>query len=327
MPHLHPTDRTLAQLVDGRLDSAAAADARGHIEACARCRMRIGQSLPGVERTQPASQALNDLAIDTAESRDVEPAFGDIWRLAWDDTVVLGVVWYADATSVTVLPLAETVDADDWCAVLRSGHSTFDEIAVSVALRASVPWSVLDARVSRLVDMDVLVTLVEAYEAGVEPNGIKRGAPIQSALDERSGALDELRDDLGLLAGTVWAATEPETPAMKFDFDTLSAAGILVNRAFAIVRGATPSTEEADLIESATGVRPSQNAVPLELQQAIDLPARKHRIRARARQHHHGEAVERLALARQAEPALAAARGTKGQPLDYNTILDRLLHD
>jgi hypothetical protein len=138
--------------------------------------------------------------------------------------------------------------------------------------------------------------------------------------------VEQIAETIHELANAAWAPMPAAATAVDLDFDVLTDAGIAVNRALAIVRGASPTEDEVEVIDAATGSRPGIPPVEGELRRKIDQPRRKAAIRIRARANRHGEAAERLALARLAQPALAAARGTHGAPPDYDTILDRLLN-
>lgn len=328
MPGPHPTDRTLAALVDGRLDRDAAAAAREHVEGCARCQLRTGAAAlpvrrPHVERRDVAPVPVPLIGVSAAQVPDA----GDIWRLTWDSTVMLAVIWRVEADRIGVLPVVETADADDWCALLgRDATGGLGDLAVSVALETTVPWSVLDARVGHIADVRDLAELRSAFRTGASTT-IARGEPVRSPLDERLVGLDEVGERLAELANAVWAPPVAAiAAAVVLDFDTLLAAGLPVPRALAIsTRGAAVTDEEADAIEAATGTRPAPQPIDDDLRRKIDQPRRKAAIRARARANRRTETAERIAIAQAAQPALAAARGTRGAAPDYDTILDRLL--
>jgi hypothetical protein len=217
------------------------------------------------------------------------------------------------------------VDADEWSALLdREVTGGLGELAVSVALETTMPWSVLDAKVSQLTSTDALGSLRASFRSG-GLSTTRRGEPVHSPLDERLVGTEHIAEIMNELANAIWAPLPSVGTETNLDFDALTDAGIAVNRALAIVRGAAPTEEEVDVIEAATGVRPGIPPVDDNLRRRIDQPRRKARIRARARANRRSEAAERLLLARQAQPALAAARGTHGAAPDYDTILDRLL--
>lgn len=326
MPGPHPTDRTLAALVDGRLSNDAAAPAREHIADCARCQLRIGAAGDAAVRVERRDIA--PVAVPLAEESAASvPVAGDIWRLAWETNVMLTVIWRVEADRVAVLPIVETADADEWCVLLgRKTTGGLGDLAVSVAHDTTVPWAVLDARVARLTDTRSLAELRSAFRTGGATTAA-RGEPVPSALDERLVGLDEVAERLAELANAVWSPpVAAAVAAAALDFDTLLETGLPPNRALAISsRGAAPSDEEADAIEAATGTRPGARPIDDDLRRKIDQPRRKAAIRARARANRRTEAAERRALAYAAQPALAAARGTHGAAPDFDTILDRLL--
>ncbi len=324
MPKPHPTDRSLAALIDDRLRGDTAEAVRSHIRDCQRCQLRIGAS--GETLLNGEWPSIDPVRVAIQESVDDPPAPRDVWRLTWDATSVLTVIWQVNPDQISVFPVLDSADADEWSALLASEVTGgLGELAVSVALETAVPWSALDARVARLADADTLASLRAAFRSGA-PTDIRRGDAVRSPLDERLMCLEALTETMSDLANAIWAPAPTAATAIDFDFDALTGAGIAVHRALAIVRGAAPDDDEANAIEAATGVRPGPQPVDDELRRTIDQPRRKTKIRARAAANRRGEGLERLALARQAQPALAAARGTYGAAPDYDTILDRLLN-
>lgn len=329
MPGPHPTDRSLAAFIDGRLDADMAHDVRSHVLNCAHCQLRVGSADTSAGVIEPAQEtdAVPVRLFD--EVRDELPFRGDIWRLAWDDTVLLVVVWRVDSDRISVFPVVDLADADEWSAVLTGDESGgLGELAVAVALETSVPWSVLDARIVQLLELGPLTLLRAEYRTGASAEETLRGRRILSPLDDRLVELDELAERLSVLANAVWLPAAVGVAAVDLTYDLLQEAGLPANRALAISRrGSAPTDDEAARIEAATGVRPTSPPVDDDLRKKIDSPFRKPKIRARARANRRSEAQERLSLAREAEPAAIAARGTFGQPLDYDDVLDRLLGD
>lgn len=328
MPQEHPTDRQLAALVDGRLEDQEAAGLRVHVGDCPWCQMRIGSADEPISSS--AARAFEPMDFEShIEEQAAAPATGDIWRLAWDDTTALAAVWEAAADTVAVMPIVDVIDADEWCAIFDAAvTSGLGDLAVSVTRAVDVPWSVLDARIGELVDLEPIAQLRDAFLGIVSQVNVLRGLPVLSELDDRADALAEIADVLDVLSHVRWAGDETDEPAPAVGYDVAFEAGLEPNRALAVgVRGATPTDAEADLIEAATGQRPAPPPVPVGLRRAIDQPRRKVAIRARALAARHSEAVERRRLAVAAEPALHAARGTHGQPPDYDLILDRILDE
>lgn len=324
----HPTDRQLAAFIDGRLGDDESGKLRGHVAECPRCQLLIGDAHGGIDYTTPCD--VEPIPVDLlVEDRESVPAQGDIWRLAWDETTTLAAVWAATADAISVLPILDTVDADEWCVLLGPDiTSGLGELAVSVARSMEVPWSVLDARIGELLDLAPVERLRHALDRGLDSADVQRGAPILSEIDDRIPALDEITEMMEVFAGAVWAGDTDTGPDATIGYDMALAAGLEVPRALAVgVRGAIPTEEEADLIEAGTGQRPAPAPIPVALRRAIDQPVRKVAIRTRALAAHHGEAVERMRIALAAQPALHAARGTRGEPPDYELIVDRLLYE
>jgi hypothetical protein len=324
----HPTDRQLAALIDGRLEEDEAAPLRAHIDECSRCQLLIGDADGSVGDTTPTD--FEAIPIDLpVEERETAPSQGDVWRLAWDDTTALAAIWETTADALAVLPILDTIDADEWCALLDPDiTSGLGELAVSVARAMEVPWSVLDARIGELLDLAPIEQLRDALDRGLASVDVQRGAPILSELDDRIPALEQITETMELFASAVWAGDPDTEPAATIGYDVALESGLDVPRALAVgVRGATPTEDEADLIEAATGQRPSPAPIPTALRRTIDQPLRKMVIRARALAAHHSEAIERMQIALAAQPALHAARGTRGAPPDYDLIVDRILDD
>lgn len=326
MRHRHPTDMTLAAVVDGTLDAASLEVARRHIEECGRCQLRIGQAGPPIEREPSETSTGVAVAMAVGEVREEDPSRGDIWRLAWDDLSLLAVVWQAgDGGDLTVLPVFEQSDADEWC-VLFSPSETggLGDFAVSVALEATVPWPVLDARVGRVATTESLSELRSEYGSGSPAGLVPRGNRVSSEFDERTEVLDEVRDMLEQLSDAAWAPT-PVAPTAA----DASSVGVLFDvlppeEALAISRGAPPTDSQATLIEEATGTPAATPPLSPEIVRLLESPTRKHKIRARARRSGRSEASERRELAHSLHLGVAARQaGDAG--IDYGVILDEIL--
>ena len=314
MTPTHPTDTTLAELIDGTLDGPAAETVRAHIAECERCQYRIGVSGPRVELPEPTGEPI--LFEVLAEDSDVMPAVDDVWRLAWDATTILAWVRAVTVEGVTVAPIADEDDADDRFRIAPASLSELGELAVGVSVETVVPWAVLDARVSVLPS--ATANPLDEWILG------QRSSP----RDPRIEAINELLDDLNVLATASWAPTAAteNTPPIP-TVDTLDLAGIPGDRQLSLVRGATPTEDEADAIESVTGGRPAtQRSVDDDLRRLIDQPRFKTRIRTYAQRHQQSEAQARLRLAADAHPAQQAARSATAANVDYETVLNRLLN-
>ena len=326
MPIQHPTDHVLAALIDGRLPDSLANEWRSHIRDCQRCQLRAGaagESLLGDDDLD--FEAVPIAILD--ESVPEMPDPGELWRLTWNEITALAVIWRVDLDRLSVLPIVDLADADDWSALLHPEVTgRFGALAVSVALETTVPWSVLSACLTRLADTDSIQSLRTEFRLG-SPSTSIRGERVRSPLDERIIGLETTAEVFNELANANWAIVPSGPAAAYMGYERLIDIGIDVNRALAIsARGASPTDEESRLIRSATGVWPGVRAVDDDLRRKIDKPRRKAAIRARANASKRDEGAERLVLARLAEPALTAARGTRGAPPDYDTVLDQLLN-
>jgi hypothetical protein len=338
MPAQHPTDRRLLALIDGRLNDDDAREVRSHLEDCALCQLRAGQARATTRVAIPVTfEAKEVLAPQAAfEDRTAVPMPGDVWRLVWDGINELGVVDRVDTDRhrLFVMPVLPDVDdADEWCGVtqLEVLHDAIP-VAVSVALEASIPWAVLDARVGQVASMPGLNLLRTAYKHGVDSNEreLDRGEPVFSALDPRVELLDELNDAFHVLADAQWGVdveNAAAAPSPELSVDTLLDAGLAPNRALALVRGDTaPNEDEAALLERLTGVTVTVQgpAIPIELRRELDQPRWRPKVRARMAQTHRGEPDARATIAYEAlQPQ--AARGTHGEQADWAAVLEALL--
>ena len=133
MPTPHPTDRSLAALIDDRLHGDAADAISRHVHSCQRCLLRIGASNDALPDTK--WQVIEPVRFTFQETADEVPESWDVWRLSWDATSVLGVIRRVDSDLVSVFPILDVVDADEWSALLDAGVTGgLGELAVSVAL-------------------------------------------------------------------------------------------------------------------------------------------------------------------------------------------------
>lgn len=246
-----------------------------------------------------------------------EPAMGEIWRLRWDQAVVLAIVGQVRPHDVDAYAIVELDQPEP--GTLRIDHDETGLGVLDVVARhvVAVSRAVLDARLAT-------TSLGAALEA-ITPAPPR---PWEHEPEELIEAVEEL-EEFGQIA---WAGSvDPqEVPAASREdlFDQLVDIGIPVNRALAISsRSAPPTDEEADLIERMIGRRPPAPSVAPTLQIAIDRPRRKRAILRRAAAAGVSEGAIRLDLARDADPALVAARGTRGAPPDYDLVVDRLLED
>lgn len=341
MTGLHPTDRRLAALVDGQMSAAEAAEVKSHVTGCRRCLQRLGRCNGGRsvrDRSVLPEQAEPVLPPEaTWEDRDVDPAPDEVWRVGWGGVVELALVRATDPESLrlSVLPIVDVEFADEWSLVTEVVASGFRlSVAVSAAQEVSVPWCVLDARVGTVPDPALadLAALRQSFRSGAEPKDeLMRGEPVWTRLDDRAEALDDLADRFHELANAdyVPAAQVQAVQAQELpSYDELRAAGLRPNRIVALRRGDDPTSEEAATIESITGRRlePTGAVVPIDLRRQLDRPKWRRAVQRRAARHGRTEAAERLAIAAEVSQPMAA-RGTGGQAIEWEVLLQQVLDD
>jgi hypothetical protein len=320
----HPTDRVLGALVDGTLEARSVDEVQAHVNQCARCRYRTELAAPAVDAPKPASLPLARLDIPDGD-RSRKPTPGDIWRLSWDQDDALAVVWKVEPEEVRVLPVVEPEDADEWSLLVGADENTLGtELGISVALSTSVSWAVLDAAIGSVDNIANLESLTHAFKRG-DDAALHTGEPILHDGDERLVELEEVGDRFARFANIPWPPVSETIDAPDFETLLRILGDHLVSRALAIARdGARPTDEEADLIASVTGQRPTGAPITPELVSLLNRPRWKPVVRQRAAARGSGEADARRALADEAAPELLAARGSYGGVVDAERVLERL---
>jgi hypothetical protein len=144
----HPLDVDLADLVDGVLGAARAADVEAHLDGCLLCRLKR-RRLEGAP-AQGEGPALPAPAFDipTLETGG-EPAVDDLWVAGTDDrllVLVLGVT----GDRIMAAPVTLDVEAADDEAVIVEQSPFRTAVAVHPALAAEIPRSALTARLGAL---------------------------------------------------------------------------------------------------------------------------------------------------------------------------------
>lgn len=146
----HPLDVDLADLVDGVLDAARAADVEAHLDECLLCRLkrRRLEGAPagdgGSRRPLPAPA----FELPPFEAGG-EPAVDDLWLAGAEDrllVLVLGVT----GDRVTVAPVTFDVGAADDEAVIVEQSPFRSPVVVHPALATEIARSALTARVGAL---------------------------------------------------------------------------------------------------------------------------------------------------------------------------------
>ncbi len=341
MPATHPTDQSLAALVDGALLADESAT-RDHVQGCKRCQLRIGHSWGDRVLTRPAGMSAPLPAVlppeSSYETRDGEPGGGEVWRISWEGTTELAIVRRSDPSNlrVTVLPVGDASDADDWSLILKTAVAGVEfEGAASVAIETTLPWCVLDARIGQIGEDDcaALAALRTAFRANAEPPpGLNTGEPIWSRLDDRAERLDELGERFQDLANVDWVPAEAspgrggavDVPS----FAELRSAGLPTNRALALTKGHPATPDELSAIETATGRRLDVHGVvvPFDLRLRMDRPRWRPALRRRASLQGRSEAEVRVDVVAEVTQPIAA-RGAQGEALDWDFLLQRVLGD
>jgi hypothetical protein len=189
----HPLDVDLADLVDGVLDAARAADLEAHLDACLLCRLKrrrlegapapasAGGFLPGVDFDIPVFEPGGDPAVD------------DLWVAGEDDRLLVLVLGVA-GDRITAAPVTFDVHAADDETVVVDQSPFREPVAVHPALALEIPRAALTAKVG-------VLTLAGAA-----------GRPIAGPSDPRIQVRQYLVDRLAVLADPPAAAAGDPPP-------------------------------------------------------------------------------------------------------------------
>ncbi len=178
---VHPLDVDLADLVDGVLDDARAAELEAHVTFCLACLVKL-------DRLRGAGPAFSILdrplaspafVVPLGDDDDHEPAIGDVW-LAGDDEYLLVLVVGVDDVDderVSVAPATFDVEAADEQTLVVDG---LGGLAIHPRLATDVARSALRRKVGR-----------------AEVDGGHRGTAVVDASDPRLEIRELLADRLG----------------------------------------------------------------------------------------------------------------------------------
>ena len=145
----HPLDVDLADLVDGVLDAARAADVEAHLDECLLCRLKR-RRLEGTPAPTPAGGPLPAPAFEVvATEAGAEPAVDDLW-LAGAEERLLVLVRGIAGDRVSAAPVTFDVEAADDEAVIVEQSPFRAPVAVHPALAMEIPRSALTAKVGVL---------------------------------------------------------------------------------------------------------------------------------------------------------------------------------
>ena len=232
MTDVHPSDRQLAAWLDATEDARPSMSVSDHLMGCHRCRSLIGSAFDSIALPEPpySTERLSLGTISESTPEDLER--GQVWRVRWEDTSQLAMVWSAEIDWVGMIPVTPDPNyADESCVILASegadGHSV-----LWLGLETPLPYHVLDYQVS-VLPTDGLKTVRKMLRQGksIDTIDLKIGQPIMSAFDDRYLYRSELGETFNLLAESEWAPAEAggnlETLAVSAGTDITSIAGVL----------------------------------------------------------------------------------------------------
>jgi hypothetical protein len=205
----HPLDVDLADLVDGVLAAARAADVEAHLDGCLLCRLKRrrleGTPSPAGSGTPLPAPAFTVVAGGTGG----EPAVDDLWLAGGDDRLLV-LVRAVAGDRVTVAPVTFDVEAADDEAVIVEQSPFRTAVAVHPALATEIPRAALTAKVGTLAltgrpgppitglsdpRLELRQHLASALAAFAEPTVVpEAGAPPPRPEQVRSALIADLRD-------------------------------------------------------------------------------------------------------------------------------------
>ena len=187
MTDVHPSDRQLAAWLDATEDARPSMSVSDHLMGCHRCRSLIGSAFDSIALPEPpySTERLSLGTISESTPEDLER--GQVWRVRWEDTSQLAMVWSAEIDWVGMIPVTPDPNyADESCVILASedpdGHSV-----LWLGLETPLPYHVLDCQVS-VLPTDGLKTVRKMLRQGksIDTIDLKIGQPIMSAFDHRT---------------------------------------------------------------------------------------------------------------------------------------------
>ncbi|MEK2495166.1 hypothetical protein WN990_37055 [Kitasatospora purpeofusca] len=225
-----------------------------------------------------------------------DPIPGQVWRAAWQRTVLILTVLDVAETHVTAIPTSLDVRYhDDTTLLLPKDSSTLQQpLALWYGLREDLPWCVLDRQVAQVAAP--LPAQAPTTAASPPPDhqawGTAIPSPAAPAAEYRAALFDKAAD----LAEAHWA------PRGSGDLSGLLVGhgmttriltellSITPDQALALRRGQTPVTpEQADILAprldlTTDGVLDANPALPQELVHELSRPVRRPQLRALASQ-------------------------------------------
>lgn len=322
----HLTDLQLAQYHDGGMKAEEAALVEAHLSLCVRCRLRYRE---GNQESALPAEGLAKLRVTVVaplnEASDRLPRPGEVWRASWEERNMLVYVRGIDESRVSVMPLLDAADADEWTYLPEDGSSDgLGQVGVHVALESTLPLSVFDARVARPIWREALEEVRTAYRQGRAPS-VRVGRPVLDISDDRRRVAEQLELAISVLRDASWLPMSHGGGVQPPSFESLQNAGVAIDRSLAIIRGDLATIEESLMYRAHFGHDLASAPPSPDVVASLDHPRRKAALRRVARESGRTEAETRLDVARKVSPQLSAARGTKGEPLAVNALLDQIL--
>lgn len=275
-----------------------------------------------------------------------DPEGGQLWRLRWNDAVVLAAVEpRSDARTFSALPVSEDPQfATDSDLILDPDESSLGMAAmVQVALEMVLHRRVLDRCLGRLADSawKDLLQLRSAFVRS-EPSGLplgRVGPPVTHELDERLQYRAEQREVCMALAFAEWYAppSGPTTAGLirsrleerRISLADLAArSGIPVQTVMRLLReeGVDLSRDQLERLAGALDLDAEElgaalaERFPERLVEAIDSPGHKARVYAFCERWGSGEPETRRRLARE---LVGLARRAKQMTVsDWSRLLE-----
>lgn len=257
---VHPSDRQLAEwadAVEGLSRSAAVSD---HLAQCAVCRDLVAEMadaipVPSVLPGTTLQLGLGPLEVTVPDT----PEQGQVWRVRWEGTSQLAMVWNADIDWVGMIPVTPDPSyADDSCVILttedQEGHAV-----LWLGLETPLPYHTLDCQVSVLptTGLGAVRTMLRRGKS-IDLLDFTMGQPIVSAFDDRYLYRSELGDAFGMLAESEW---NPQSDGPRVELSELvEAAGTNITTVAEVL-----SLEPPDRLRLKRGFR------PLTMQEADQL--------------------------------------------------------
>lgn len=330
----HPHDLMLADYVDGRLDEVGQRKVRSHLGECAACR-RDANAMAASDIPQPTlperSTPHVPAGLVTAFKRAATPPFaaGQLWRVEWDGRAGLVVVAAGPerggvpAVGAAAADLSRSDEASVVAVPADRSMLGFN-LAVHRSVRRLVPGFVFDRMLTELPGIAELLDEPTADLHPLDPAARERAAreaQLEFFAQARWWSTPGPVEDVGSLARKRGVTL---TALVKH-------LGVSVERGLQLMRGAHPPTRnEAEALGALLDVDPTSIDVDIsqvddEVVVALDDPAWRPRVRARARRLGRREADTLREVALQASRPAARRAGPAGQSWDIRQVIATIL--